>query len=140
LYNKYLTIEAPEGFGDFKIGGKVICTVKYADDLVVLSEEEPVLQGMLERLIEFGRCNGIKTNVERTKALRISRQPSPTQTMINKKKQKDNVEYFNYLCSMITNDARCASEVTFRISKATAAFNKKILFTSKMELNFGKKQ
>jgi hypothetical protein len=22
LYNKYLTIEAPEGFGDFKIGGQ----------------------------------------------------------------------------------------------------------------------
>jgi hypothetical protein len=41
---------------------------------------------------------------------------------------------------MITNDARCASEITSRIAKETAAFNKKkILFTSKVELNLKKK-
>ena len=34
LYSKCLTKEALEGFGDFKIGGKIIHTVKYADDLV----------------------------------------------------------------------------------------------------------
>ena len=42
LYNKYLTKEAVEGFGDFQIGGKVICTMKYADDLVLLAKEEMV--------------------------------------------------------------------------------------------------
>jgi hypothetical protein len=31
------------GFGDFKIGGQVINTVKYADDLVLLAKEEMVL-------------------------------------------------------------------------------------------------
>jgi hypothetical protein len=30
LYSEYLTKEALEGFGDFKIEGQVICTVKYA--------------------------------------------------------------------------------------------------------------
>jgi hypothetical protein len=29
-----------EGFGDYKIGGKTIHTVKYADDLVLLAKEE----------------------------------------------------------------------------------------------------
>jgi hypothetical protein len=90
LYNKCLSSEAPEGFGDFKIGGQAIRTVKYADDLVLLAEEEPVLRGMLERPVEFGRCYGIKMNLERTKVLRISRQPSPIQTMIDQK-QKVNV-------------------------------------------------
>jgi hypothetical protein len=33
------------GFGDFKIGGQVICTVKYTDDVVLLAKEEMVLQG-----------------------------------------------------------------------------------------------
>ena len=32
-------MEALEGFGDFKIGGKVLRTVKYADDLVLLAKE-----------------------------------------------------------------------------------------------------
>jgi hypothetical protein len=38
LYNEYLTKEALEWFGDFKIG-QVIRTVKYADDLVLLAKE-----------------------------------------------------------------------------------------------------
>jgi hypothetical protein len=40
LYNEYLTKEALEGLGDFKIGGKIIQTVKYADDLVLLANEK----------------------------------------------------------------------------------------------------
>ena len=35
-----------KGFGDFKIGGKLILTVKYANDLVVLAEKEMVRKGM----------------------------------------------------------------------------------------------
>jgi hypothetical protein len=51
--------------------------VKYADDLVVLSMEEAVLWGMIERLFEIGRCCGMEMNVEKTKVMRISRQPFP---------------------------------------------------------------
>jgi hypothetical protein len=51
LYSEYLTKEALEGLGDYKIGGKVIRTVKYADDVVLLAREEKVLQGMVDRLI-----------------------------------------------------------------------------------------
>jgi len=40
LYNEYCTKEAFDGFKDFKIGGQVICTVKYADDLALLAREE----------------------------------------------------------------------------------------------------
>jgi hypothetical protein len=48
----------------------------------------------------------------------------------------ENVEYFNYLCSMTTNDARCTRESKSRIVMAKAAFNKKnTLFTSKSDLN-----
>jgi len=46
-----LTKEALEGHGDFKIGGQIIHTVKYADDLVLLAKEEKVLQDMTDKLI-----------------------------------------------------------------------------------------
>jgi hypothetical protein len=105
LYSEYLTKEALEGFGDFKIGGQVICTVKYVDDLVLLAREEKVLQGMIDRLIEIGRRCGMEVNVEKTKVMRISRQPYPI-TIMRDQKQLENVEYFNYLGSMI-NYARC---------------------------------
>jgi hypothetical protein len=101
LYSEYLTKEALEGSGDFKIGRKVICTVQYADDLVLLAKEETVLQGMIDRLNGIGRCYGMEMNVEKTEVMRMSRQPYPISIMIDQK-QLEHVEYFNYLGSMIT--------------------------------------
>jgi hypothetical protein len=63
LYSEYLTKEALEGFGDFKIGGQVIGSVKYADDFVLLAREEKVLQGVVDRLSEIGRLYGMEMNV-----------------------------------------------------------------------------
>ena len=60
-------MEVLEGFGDFKIGGKIIHTVKYADDFVLLAKEEKVLQDMIDKLTEIGRCYGMETNLEKTK-------------------------------------------------------------------------
>ena len=54
-------------------------------------------------------------NVEKTKTMRIVRQPSPTNIIIDQKKP-DNVEYFNYFGSVIPNDARCTREIKSRIS------------------------
>ena len=72
LYSEYLNKETLEGLGDFKIGGQIIHTVKYADDLVLLSKEEKVLQDMIDKLIEIGRCYGMEMNVEKNKFMRIS--------------------------------------------------------------------
>jgi hypothetical protein len=43
------------------------------------------------------------------------------------------------LGSMITNDARCTREIKVRIAMAKAAFNKKTIFTSKLDLELRKK-
>jgi len=83
LYSECITKEALEGFGDFKIGGKIFHTVKYADDLVLLAKEEKVPQDMTDKLIEIGGCYGMEMNVEKTKAMRISRQAFPVKIMID---------------------------------------------------------
>jgi hypothetical protein len=139
LYSEYLTKEALERFADFKIGEQVIYTVKYADDLVLMAREENVLQGVVDRLSEIGRRYGMEMNVEKTKVMRISRQPAPMKIMIDQK-QLENVECFNFLGSMITSDARCTHEITSSIAMAKAASNKKKnLFTCKLDLNLRKK-
>jgi len=38
LYSKYFTKEALKGFGDFKIVEQVIHTVKYVEDLVLMTK------------------------------------------------------------------------------------------------------
>ena len=63
-------------------------------------------------------------NVEKTKVMRISRQPSPVTIMIDQK-QLENVECFECLGSISTNDGRCTCEIKYRIAMAKAAFNKK---------------
>jgi len=91
-----------------------------------------VLHGKLESLIETGRCYGIELNVGKTEVMRISKQLSRVQIVIDQK-QPENVEYYKYFDSMITNDARCTCEIKPCIALATAAFKrKKILFTSKL--------
>jgi len=77
LYSECLTKEALQGFGDFKIGGQIIHTVKYTNDLVLLAKEENVLQKIIDKLVEIGGCYGMEMNVEKTKVMRISRQPFP---------------------------------------------------------------
>jgi len=115
LYSEHLTKEVLEGFEDLKVGGQVSCTVKCAYDFVPLAKEETVLSSMTVRLIKIGRCYGMQMNVETTKVLRISRQPSPIQIMIDQKQLK-NVEYSSYLGSVMINNIRCTCEIISRIT------------------------
>ena len=97
-----------------------------------MAEEETVLQGMIDKLIEIGRCYDMEMNVEKTKVMRISRQPSPV-TITIEQKQLEYVECFKYLDSMLTNDGRYTYDIKSRIAMAKAAFDKKkTLFTSKL--------
>ena len=83
--NECLTKDALDGLGDFNIGGQIIQTVKYVDDPVLMAKEETVLQGIIDKLTEIGRYYGLEMNVEKTKLMRISRQPSPLTIMIDQK-------------------------------------------------------
>ena len=70
--------------------------------------------------------------------MRISRQPSPVTITIDQK-QLENVKSFKYLGSMLTDDGKCTCEIKSRITMAKAAFNKKNIFTSKLDLHLRKK-
>ena len=61
---------------------------------------------MIGKLIETDRYYGMEMNVEKTKVIRISRQPSPVKITIDQK-QLENVKCFKYLGSMLTDDGRC---------------------------------
>ena len=69
-------------------------TVKYEDELELLAKEQMVLQDVTDILIETGRCYGMEQNVERTKVMIISRQPSPVKVMIDQTRL-ETVKYFN---------------------------------------------
>jgi hypothetical protein len=71
-------------------------------------------------VIDVGRCCGIEMNVEKkTKVMRISRQSSPV-TVTMDQNQLENVKYFKYLRSMLTDDGRCTCEIKSRIAMTKA--------------------
>jgi hypothetical protein len=77
----------------------------------------------------------MEMNVGKTKAMRISRQQSPIQ-IVTDQNQPENVEYFNYLGSMVTNDGRYTREIKSRIAMVKVSYNKKkTFFTSKLGLS-----
>jgi hypothetical protein len=55
-----------------------------------MAKEETVLLGMIDKLIEIRRCYGVEMDVEKTIAIRISRQPSQVTIMVDQK-QLENV-------------------------------------------------
>jgi len=57
----------------------------------------------------------MKINMEKIEVMKISRQLFPLEIAIEKKTTKE-CEYFKYFGSMITNDARCTSEIESRIT------------------------
>jgi hypothetical protein len=89
----------------------------------ILAKEGMVLQGTLDRLTEIGRCNGIEKNMGKTKVVRISRQPSPLQTLTDQK-QVENVEYFKHVGCMLTYDARCTCDTKSKTVTSKASFMK----------------
>ena len=68
LYSECLTKKALDGLGDSNIGGQIIQTVKYADELILMVKEKTVLQGMIDKLIEIGSCYGMEMNTEKNKS------------------------------------------------------------------------
>jgi hypothetical protein len=70
---------------------------------------------MINKLIEIGGCYGMEINMEKTKVMRISRQPFPVKIIIDQK-QVENVESFKYLGSILTNDGRCTCEIKCTIA------------------------
>jgi len=81
----------------------------------------------------------MEMNMEKTKVMRISRQPFPVKIMIDQK-QLENVKSLKYLGTILTNDGRCIYEIKCRIAMAKVAFNKKkALFTSTLDLELREK-
>jgi hypothetical protein len=110
--------------------------VKYAEGFMLHANEDVVLQGMVERLIETGSFCGMEINAEENRVMRMPRQPTQAHIVINQL-QSESVEYCNYLSGMMTNNVR---EFTYRIAVVKAAVNnKKTVFNGNLDLNLRKK-
>ena len=117
-------IRALEGLhnpGVHFINGENIVDLEYADDIVLLFEQQAESQAFLDRLAEVVKLFGMRFAPEKCKVL-LQDVDALTSPLILQGEQLDIVERFTYLGSCISSDGSVTDEVKARISKARTAF------------------
>ena len=101
--------------------GENLVDLEYADDIVLLFENEAEGQVFLDRLADVVKLYGMRFAPEKCKVLLQDIQALNT-PLVLQGKALDTVEHFTYLGSCISSDGSVGKEVSARISKARAAF------------------
>ena len=98
---------------------------RYADDTVLISENENDLQQLLNIIESKSKEKGLELNSKKTEVMVISgkEEPSLINITINgiKLKQRD---LFKYLGALISSDGRNNTEISARVAQAKMTFQK----------------
>ena len=107
----------------FIVGGHNINNLRYADDTVLLAENESDLQVLLSSVNEEGRKYGMKVNIDKTKVMVISRtDPFPEINILLNGSKLQQVSTMVYLGHLISSNGKCEKEIKRRIEIARGAF------------------
>lgn len=58
-------------WGGIRIGGRRIYTLAYADDMVLMAENEDEMRSLMERIEGYLERKGLEVNTEKTKIVRF---------------------------------------------------------------------
>ena len=117
------------------IGESIVPALAYADDVVVLGENEEQLGRMIERIHAVGKNMNLVLNVDKCKVLVFERSDLVTEcNVLVDGVNLEQVNEFVYLGSMMSRDGRIDREIERRVnvSKTVAIFNKKHLLFFKI--------
>ena len=125
----------------FKINGRKINCISYADDKVLIAGSVKQMQEMINRLNREGEKYGMKINVDKTKVMKFSRTGDFQAQIKIGNRDIESVKEFRYLGALITNDGRDVKEIKTRIGMAKQAFNnlERVLKNRKMGLELRKR-
>ena len=124
LYNEII-MRNIEGQPGIRVGGHNINNLRYADDTVLISENEKDLQQLLNIVESKSKEKGLELNSKKTEVMVISRKEEPPLINITinsiKLKQRD---HFKYLGALVSKDGRNNTEISARIAQAKMTFQK----------------
>ena len=116
--------------GYWKMRPIQVQTLIYADDIILIAENEEKLQRcMIEWGEELGR-KGMEINTKKSKVMCISKEPGQEISIKHKNEKIEQVDMYEYLGTIITSDGRWDEEILNRKRKANSMyyqFNKTIL-------------
>ena len=133
------------GFASYegiKVGGKNLNNIRYANDTVLLVENEKELQDMFNEVNRSSEQKGLNINAAKTNVMILSKcHQIPKAGIRCDNKIIDQVESFKYLGSTVTCDVKWKTEVRRRIeiAKTASILRKRILTNRKLSLKTRKR-
>jgi len=127
IYAEKMMIEAMEDIDEgVNVGGKLVKDVKFADDQGMVASSEQGLQRLMDALATTAKKYDMKINIKKTKTMLVSKSNiGGTVSIVIDGQLVEQVNKFQYLGSMMTEDGRCTTEVKRRIAMAKDAFSKR---------------
>ena len=145
LFNVYTEMIFKE-FGELpgiKLLGEYINNLRYADDTVLLAESVEELQALVNAVKEGSRKFGLEMNTKKTKTMIIRRDVTDGSRVEIKVDgvTLEQVESYQYLGQLMTEDGRCEVEIKRRIGIAKTNFlkMKNVLTTKNLSMKTRKK-
>ena len=107
-----MLMRSREDKGGFRIGGRVINNLRYADDTVILAETEHELQHLMDSVVQGSEQKGLCLNIAKSYTLVFSKLSSiPTCQIKVHSKPLEQVNSIVYLGSVFISDGRCEKDV-----------------------------
>ena len=100
-----------EAQAGFKIAGRNINNLRYADDTTLMAEREEELKSLLMKVKEESEKVGLKLNIQKTKIMASS----PITSWQIEGETVETVADFIFLGSKITADGDCSNEIKRRL-------------------------
>ena len=118
-----------------KVGGKLVKSLRFADDKAFMTSTKERLLAMVNSLNDTGDKYDMRMNIIKTKVMK------KTLKIFIRGVRLEKVDLFKYLGEMITKDAKYSKEIRIRIAMAKQAFIKheKLLRSKKTNKKFEEK-
>ena len=115
------------------MGERYINNIRYADDTVLIADNEQDLQNLVDAVVAHSEQLGLELNCKKTQIMVVTGKKEIPQCDIRVNGHiLKQVNRYSYLGTVITSDGRCLEEIRTRIAIAKVAFCKmKNILTNK---------
>ena len=139
LFNLYTEciFKSIEGMPGINISGNIVNNLRYADDTVLIADNEQDLQNIVDTIHHQSKEFGLDMNVKKTKTMVISRKAEiPRVNITVNKNILEQVKEFTYLGQNLYEGGKNSGEVRRRIGMAKTKFTqmRKVLTSRKISL------